>query len=460
MFCNKLQKEKDTVMVRILLCLVIVFAIGNVWVAHSAETSPAFTDSIAVNEHIEYSPINHTYELWGWSILRYHYYRFLNLFAGYPWAVRVAYGVILGCITGFLFVLIAMIIDVYRTQRTKRFYEQIRERYFEKMKSVCSAEVKNLPIEEISRRLDYRKKNWRAWQMRIWARLLVDLCQFTNTSNPNLTNIQRIMHLIGFTDFVEQNLIFGAQRRKVRLLQAVRLTNMQLPNSLVTRLVNDKDPALRKSARIYYMLTSKEDPFVFFEEKRLAIDMVEGSYFSLWDKIETHEIFGKIYKSGRALPKFVPILQSSENRDMTIFLMRETAYWGNEKELKYIISYFDSFDFEFRRTAFECMGIRRYVPVEETLKNLFYKQTEMLRRTILNALLAMNSGRSIQFYAEVYQTPSSDYTRRTALRCLWLSGKEGRSIFDTLKESAVAKDHILFEHVENPIINGDGLWET
>ena len=50
------------------------------------------------------------------------------------------------------------------------------------------------------------------------------------------------------------------------MIQAVRLTNMQLPNGLVTRLVNDKDDELRKASRLYYMCTSVDDPYVFFDE--------------------------------------------------------------------------------------------------------------------------------------------------------------------------------------------------
>lgn len=51
----------------------------------------------------------------------------------------------------------------------------------------------------------------------------------------------------------------------------------------------------------------------------------------------------------------------------------------------------------YRQTAFECMGIRRYAEAEETIKDLFYKQTESLRRTILNALLEINGEHNVDF---------------------------------------------------------------
>lgn len=415
------------------------------------------SDSSSQYEYVEYSPLNTTYEIYGWNVPRYYYYQYLHLFADYPWVVRVAYGIVFCCVIGFFFIVMAMFLDVYYMERSNRFYAKIRKKYFEKMKDVCYASVDNLSVDEIAHRLDYKPKRWRAWQMRMWARVLVDVCQFTNTSDPNLQNLQSIMRLIGFTDFVENSLVFGSQKRKVRLLQAVRLTNMRLSDSLVTHLVNDKDPALRKAARVYYMLASKDDPYIFFEDENLTIDAAREANFSLWDKIEIHEIFNKIHDSGRALPRFVPLLQTSENRDMTMFFMYETAYWGTDRELRHVMTYFESPDLMYRQTAFECIGIRRYAEAEGTIKDLFYKQTEALRRTILNTLLEINGEQNVDFFVNAYQLKSSDYTRRTALCCLWLSGPNGRERFESLKLTCKQRDRILFEHVENPIINDDNL---
>ena len=100
-------------------------------------------------EHTEYSPLRTTYEVWGWNIPRYYYYQYLHIFADYPWVVRVAYGIVFFCIIGFFFIALAMFIDVYYTERSKRFYAKIRKKYFEKMKDICYASVDNLSIKLI-----------------------------------------------------------------------------------------------------------------------------------------------------------------------------------------------------------------------------------------------------------------------------------------------------------------------
>lgn len=331
----------------------------------------------------ELSPLTQVYQLWGWNIPRYYYYLFVHMFVGYPWVVRVAYAIIICCCIGFLVLVVALAADVMLRRR----YDEIREKYLERLKDVCYAEVENLPTEEISRRIGYEPRKWKDWEMRIWGNVFIEVSRFTNTQNPNLTNIQRAMALVGFTGYVERELANGKRLSKIRLIQTVRLTNMQLPNSLVTRLVNDKDEQLRKASRLYYMCTSKDDPYMFFEEESKL-----GLHFSMWDMMELHEIFRKVNESGRPTPMFVPIIQRVGNPRIVAFMIKEIAYWGSDQEMRYVMDYFEADDFALRRAAFESMGIRRFAESEKVMERVFYKQTEANRRAILNAVLAIGSG--------------------------------------------------------------------
>lgn len=236
--------------------------------------------------HTGYSGADDVYQLWGWNILRYYYYLYRHLFVDYPWVVRVAYGVILVSCLGFAVIFCIMGVHVYLRRRNAKRKAWIKDRYFDKLKAIVHEEVENLSTEEISRRMEYKPRKWKTWEMRLWSEVLVELSLYTNVQNPNLTNIQRVMKLIGFTDYVERQLILGKRKDKVALMQAVRLTNMQLPDSIVASLVNDKDIRLRKATRLYYMCTNKEEPYMFLEESS-----IQNTAFSIWDKMELHEIF-------------------------------------------------------------------------------------------------------------------------------------------------------------------------
>lgn len=429
-----------------MLCLLALVLAGAVFLI----TAPSMADSTRVADYggAELSPLTEAYQLWGWNVPRYYYYLFVHLFAGYPWVVRVAYMVIIFCCIAFSVLMCVMVADFYLRRRNKKKLEEIRKKYLEKLKAVCYAEVENLPIEEISRRLDYKPRKWKHWEMRQWAAVFIEASTFTNTQNPNLTNIQRAMRLVGFVDYVEHHLLHGRHSVKLKMMHAVRLTNMQLPNGLVTRLVNDKNEELRKASRLYYMCTSVDDPYVFFEEENKL-----GVLFSQWDMMELHEIFRKVKEGGRSAPLFVPILQRVLNPGIVAFMIKEIAYWGTDQEMRYLMGYFESSDFLYRHAAFESMGIRRFAEAEKSMTRVFYMQTEVVRRTILNSLLAIHSGRSVSFFRDIYQSDVSQFTKRTALRCLWLYGQRGRNMFEALKASASADDEILFRHVECPIIN-------
>lgn len=278
----------------VIICI-ILSAFGSLAVAYG-DTIP---DQAAVEyAGAELSPFTEIYQLGGWNVVRYYYFLYVHLFADYPWVVRIAYGVIIICCLAFILLGIAMMVDVYIRWRNWKKLVEIENLYLEKLKSVCYADVENLSTDEIMRRMEYKPRKWKNWEMRQWAYVFVEASIFTNTHNPNLTNIQRAMKMIGFTEYVESKLLHGKRSEKLRIIQTVRLTNMQLPNSTVTRLVNEKDDKLRMAARLYYMCTSKDDPYLFFEE-----ETKKGMRFSLWDMMELHEIFHRV-KEGGGRPLF------------------------------------------------------------------------------------------------------------------------------------------------------------
>lgn len=398
----------------------------------------------------EVSPLSDQYELWGWNVPLYYYYLYKHLFAGYPWVVRVAYGVVIVCCIGFFFLVLTMSVDIYLRHRNHKKYEELRKKYLQKLIDVCLARVENLPTDEISRRIDYQPKKWKKWELRQWAYIFIEVSTHTNTLNPNLTNIQRAMRLVGVNDYVEKLLAESKQSNKVRVIQTVRLTNMELPNSSMAHLLNHKNVRLRRAARLYYMGNSQIDPFTFFEQTDMS-----RAVFTTWDKMELHEIFDKIHDAGKPVPSFLPLLQKIEQEEWVTFFIQEVAYWGKDADMDFLIQYFNSPHFLYREASFRSMGIRKYRAGEEGMKKAYHKQTEQLKRTILNAVLAMQSGKSTPFYTEAYEKATSDFTRRTALRCLWLSGAKGRTAFLRLKAQTRPEDHILFEHVESPIINND-----
>lgn len=200
------------------------------------------------------------------------------------------------------------------------------------------------------------------------------------------------------------------------MIQAARLLEVQLPDCVMAGIVNNRNVRLRKAARFYYMLTNRDDPYPFF-----ANDKMNAS-FPVWDKLELHQLFEDCVRAGKKLPSFIPLIrQLSDPRIAALFI---------------------------REAAFEGVGLRRFAEAEEALKNCFFKQPEHLRRVILESLLTIRSGASSEFFREVLLDSASQFTRRTALYCLWRYDDRGRALFAEMKRSAAADDLVLFNHVE------------
>ena len=405
-------------------------------------TNEADSDSSDSSDSPEASPLGSAYDLWGWNVPIYYYYLYKHLFAGYPWVVRIAYSVVLLCCLSFLILVLTMSVDIYLRRRNRKKYEQLRKQYLQKLIDVCLAKVENLPTDEIKRRIDYKEKKWKKWELRQWAYVFI--------LNPNLTNIQRAMHMVGFNDYMEKRLVQGRHSQRVRVIQCVRLTNMELPTSAMAHLLNHKDLRLRRAARLYYIATSKADPMRTFE-----VNEKGKGVMTTWDKMELHEVFYKVTDAGNSLPSFIPFMQKMENPELVKFFINETAYWGTDADMEFLFQYFNSPSFEYREAAFQSMGLRKFRKGEEGMKKVYHKQTEHLRRCILHALLDIQSGKSLPFFIDSYETATSDFTRRAALRCIWMSGTKGHIAFNRLKAKAPEYQQLFFEHVESPIINND-----
>lgn len=250
------------------------------------------------------------------------------------------------------------------------------------------------------------------------------------------------MEVLGLSEFMENRLIYGRDKDKLRVIQAARLLDMQLPDSVMASIVNNRDVRLHKAARFYYMLINKDDPYLFFENDKM------NDRFSVWDKLEFHQLFADCHEAGKKLPSFIPLIRQLSNPEIAAFFIKETAYWGSDVEVGYLEEYFDSPDQNFRKAAFEGMGLRRFVAAEEKMKACFYNQSESIKRVILESILSIHSGKSATFIKEVFDTSASRFTKRTALYCLWYYGNTGKELFMEMKKTASEDDLVLFNQVE------------
>lgn len=378
----------------------------------------------------------------GTDYIRYFYNTVKGTYAKYPWVVQISYIIVLLCILLVFIVSIIMAWDIYTRKKNARMFNEIKQKYYGTLSEIVKQD-RILARSEIYSMImpDRITESSYTYRMR-WIELFILLRADTDLKEPSITNIRNTMEILGLSEFMENRLIYGKDKEKLRVIQAARLLDMQLSDSIMTGIVNNRDIRLHKAARFYYMLINKDDPYLFFENDKM------NDQFSVWDKLELHQLFADCHEAGKKLPSFIPLIRQLSNPEIAAFFIKETAYWGNDIEVGYLEEYFDSPNQSFRRAAFEGMGLRRFAQAEEKMKECFFNQSESLKRVILESILAIKSGNSIDFIKEAFYTSASRFTKRTALYCLWHYNKHGQTIFTEMKKLASPDELVLFDQID------------
>lgn len=431
-----LNKRKSFLYLSVLTVIAFIFfSIFNN--SHTIETHDTVIDR----------PWEKYISIYNWDYLKHHLYTLLGVYKGYPWTVWVSYGVIVVSSVAMIALLYVMLWDVYVRKKNDRAYRELKAKYYDKLKALVASE-KELTEDEIRDRLDMTPESQFGYVQNLqFIDLLLKLRMETAFTPHTLLNLQRVVRAMGLYEFMEKRLIAGRDRDKMKIIQAIRLLHMEIADSLMARLINHREAGLRKAARLYYILSNEEDPFRYFENNASDKD------FLPWDKLETHQLFEDCTRLNKRLPSFIPILGQGQNALFTEFLIKETAYWGSKKESDFLLTYLDSDNESLRKAAIEGVSMRNPDKAAELLTERYYRQPEQLRRAILHALLVIAPIASISFFREAYENTASLLTKRIALYCLWNAGDAGRDTFRRLKETARPNEKILFEHVENEIIN-------
>lgn len=368
-----------------------------------------------------------------------------------PWAVRTSYTIIQFSSLALLVLLYTLFWDVHNRKKRQKTYTELKNTYFEKLQSIIiSTQEKH--IQEIKSELSIDDNTEFTYSQKLaLIDLFLELRTLITINEYSIKNIQNALIAFSLQQFMEERLLSGKESEKQKIIQAIRLLHMEVTDSYVARIINHRDRNLQKAARLYYILSNEEDPFKYMEGKKTA------EVFLPWDMLETHQIFEDCKNLNKKLPSFIPAMTQMNNNTIIEFFIKETAYWGSEKEMNYLFGYLESPEESLRKAALESMNLRKIKHAEQKLKEIYYEQPENIKRVILYTLLVISPTTSIDFFKEAFENTASQLTKRMALQCLWKSDDNGRNTFAQMKENSRINDKILFLHIENKIIEREKL---
>ena len=363
-------------------------------------------------------------EFHGWEVIGYYLNNIQNYLAEYSWQVRTAYGLIVGCIFVMIILFGLFILMIRKTTKYKKEYQQLEEKFREPLYQIMI-----LPeppsVQEIEGLMGCNFTELKRYDSAMFAQLIsslrMELCEVLY-----IPNMQYICKITGVTDYIERCLI--GRTKVFEILQMVVNLNIRISEGELAIYLNHYNTNIRLMARLAYIICTENEPYKYLEED-LNQRMLP------WRPMLTHRLFGWLQECGRPMPSFIVIAESLDNEEASAFLIEEVAYWGTDTEKNELSKFFLAPRYIIRLAAMRATAQLAREANEQALVESYDHQPEYIKREVLKTVLAINSGKQLDFYEKAYKTASSKETQEQALSCLYMYGNEGRRRFEMIRSS-------------------------
>lgn len=391
--------------------------------------------------------MNEDVVLYGYDYFSYYFYLLYYKFIGFPLAIRICVAVVTMCTILYFLLALYLSYGVVRRRNDKRRYKRIRDRYYDQMKDIALNPVR-LSREEIIEMLDCEKKRLKKRETWVVVQLMMEI-KTEMADKINEHNRHGISEAFKLPTFFERELQFGRMKEKVKVLKAIQTLEEYVSEAVLVRLLSHRKLEMRKAARICYTWLSQNAPFRFFDEDiNLRLTM--------WDRIEFHNVFKYREQSGFVMPNFMRWVDRIPDEGVKTFLIKEITFFDQRENCPVLEKRLSGTrEVGIRSEIIRTLGALKYTEAELQLTQGYSVQPEDVKRSIIQAIVEMNTGRSVDFLREAYEIADSRETKRTAIEGLYRYGDAGRTMFESLEAKASDDVALLFAHVKNPLINNN-----
>lgn len=382
------------------------------------------------------------YEFSGFEYIGYYLKIWANGFIEYPWVVRISVLILLACMFSVLFLTVRLVVDKLIDRRHRRFRVKLYNKYHDVLCDIFVAEgpLEDIDIKERSGLTERETKKWKGWKMFGVGKLFID-CKAEKYDDYRQENIIAAARVFGLQSFLENTMTFGTAKERIKSLRCAQFLMLDLPESILVRLLDSRNHTMRKEVRMYYLWLSDYSPFRFFNDPKIDYE------YRPWDALEVHHLLRARRRAGKEIPSLLPVVNECPNEQMKACLIREVAYWGSDEEVKSIERFLASPVSLFRLAAIQCMGIARCREAEDKLQAVYPMQSESLRVATCEAVTRIGSGKAVPFFVKCFESCEVQQTKFSILRCLMGYNSQGRREFERLEQKADKKDEVIFKQV-------------
>lgn len=384
-----------------------------------------------------------TRDIANWQYIDYYLHIFSTQYENYPFVVRTCIVILLvSCISIFCFTIL-LISQKVKDNRNNWYYNSLYNRYYTKLVDISSTQ-EDLDYQDVAQRLGVTEKQRQRLRKgaRIFmlGRLLMQVkSEYYETYNQ--ANIQQIVRAFGLTEHMEHVFTFGSMAKRLRAMQLAQFLMIDVPESILVRLLNSSSSTLRKEVRMYYLWLCDYDPFRFFEDTSYDYE------YRPWDNLEIHHLLRARQRAGKEMPALLPVVTVCRDERLKACLIREVGFWGKPDEIEGMERYFDSNNMAIRMAAIDCMGIARSARAEHRLVEMYPAQPKRVQLHTLEAVMQIDSGNAVGFLVRAWTDCTVMSVKLNLLLCLWHYSDLGREEFARLEHRATGADLLLFGQV-------------
>lgn len=359
--------------------------------------------------------------------------------SSFPFVIQIAiFFIFFSCTATFTFMIVVFVVRRDKARREK-IVKELRPRIFSFLRNILISKD-TYSDEQV---LEMFVENFGALTKKTYISLIPTLEDVVKQEKQQLEshNYDSVIRGLKIDDYLEKRLDFSNTRVRLRAFQSLSRLDLTISDSKILPHTYSRNSSLRKESRSSYVGVSNNDPFKFFDQ---------DNDLNQWDQISLLQQFLLHHQDN--LPNFSKWIKYSEDEEQIKFFIKLVAYFKQSTSVNALTEYLDHADHSVRKEAILAIGKMRVREMENRLIKMYFTQPAPCQNAIVEAILYINSGKSIGFLKNAYEMANSHDSRKLIAEVIYLYGKTGRAYFDELCKTEIGFNLLILKHVQNPLI--------
>ena len=265
------------------------------------------------------------------------------------------------------------------------------------------------------------------------------------SSQFNYENLQSLTRLFKLTAYWDDKLTDKSLKVKMENLQTIIDLRANISESVLSTLLYHKNSELRKKARIAQIHLSQHEPFKFFDEEF-------DKDFTVWDKSKIHDIL--LHKPTQTIPNFIRWIPKVKNENLQSLFIYEVGHYNQIENKDFLFDFFKlTPSDEVKIQIVETLNMLGIESMAHNLIRQYNACSENVQLSIINNLKHIQTDQFLlPFYVHAFGRAYETDLKLALGEAIYSSEKNGHRVIEVLERDAKGFDHLIFEHIKNPLL--------